>query len=221
MPCPAIVFDLDGTLLNTLDDIADSANAALADHGYPPHPADDYRFYIGSGVRVLFERALPEGQSDPAAVRMCVEGFRQIYENNWDRKTHLYAGVAELLDSLVERGVKLAVLSNKPHSFTQKCVAKYLSRWPISPVFGQRDGIPHKPDPTGALEIARELGLAPAEFLYLGDSATDMTTARAAGMFAVGALWGFRPEEELRQAGAAAMIARPAELLEYVAGHEL
>ena len=217
----AIIFDLDGTLLNTLDDIADSANAVLADCGCPPHPADDYRFFIGGGVNLLFERALPEAHRDPAAIRACVERFREVYQNGWDVKTHLYDGVTELLDRLVERGVKLAVLSNKPHSYTEKCVARYLSQWPISPVLGQRDGIPHKPDPTGALEIAEGLCIAPAEFLYLGDSETDIRTARAAGMFAVGALWGFRPEEELRQAGADALIARPMELLEFVNGHQV
>ncbi len=209
----AIIFDLDGTLLNTLDDIADSANAVLADHGYPPHAADDYRFFIGGGVDVLFERALPEGDRSVATIERCVERFKDVYKSGWNVKTRIYDGASELLDQLVERGLKLAVLSNKPHAFTEKCVAEYLSRWPIAPVLGQRDGIPHKPDPTGALEIANELGIPPAEFLYLGDSATDMKTARSAGMFAVGALWGFRSEEEMREAGAQALIAKPGQLL--------
>lgn len=216
MPYRAIVFDLDGTLLNTLDDIADGANAVLAEGGYPTHPVDAYRYFIGNGVATLFERALPEDDRRPSIIRACVEGFRQVYERHWDVKTHLYDGVAELLDALVTRDVRMAVLSNKPHSFTRKSVGRYLSRWPLSPVLGQRDGIPHKPDPAGALEIADELGVAPTEFLYLGDTATDMETARAAGMFAVGALWGFRPEEELREAGAAALIAGPLELLNWL-----
>lgn len=216
MPYRAIIFDLDGTLLNTLDDIADGANAVLAEGGYPTHPVDTYRYFIGNGVATLFERALPEDDRQPSIIRACVEGFRQVYERHWDVKTHLYDGVAELLDALVTRDVRMAVLSNKPHSFTRKSVGRYLSRWPLSPVLGQRDGIPHKPDPAGALEIADELGVAPTEFLYLGDTATDMETARAAGMFAVGALWGFRPEEELREAGAAALIAGPLELLECI-----
>lgn len=217
MPYQAIVFDLDGTLLDTLDDISDSANAVLADQGYPSHSADEYRFFIGGGVDVLFERALPEGERIAATVRACVEHFREVYKSGWDVKTRIYDGASELLDELVERGMKLAVLSNKPHAFTEKCVAKYLSRWPISPVLGQRNGIPHKPDPTGALEISEQLGISPTEFLYLGDSATDMKTARAAGMFAIGALWGFRPEAELRDAGAEALIASPGELLELLA----
>lgn len=216
MPYQAVVFDLDGTLLNTLDDIADSANAVLTEHGYPPHPADDYRFFIGGGVDILFERALPERDRNSATIRTCVERFREVYKNGWNVKTRLYDGAAELLDALVDRGVQLAVLSNKPHAFTKISVARYLARWPISPILGQRDGIPHKPDPTGALEIANQLEISPAQFLYLGDSATDMETARSAGMFAIGALWGFRPEEEMRAAGAQALIAKPADLLSWI-----
>lgn len=219
MPYEAVIFDLDGTLLNTLDDIADSANAVLADYGHPTHPADDYRFFIGGGVDLLFERSLPENRRDPAMIRDCVERFREVYENGWDVKTQLYDGATELLDGLEQRGIRMAVLSNKPHRFTEKCAARFLSRWPVAPVLGQREGIPHKPDPAGALEIADELGIAPSKFLYLGDSATDMKTARAAGMFAVGALWGFRPEEELREGGAQALIAKPVELLNSFGRH--
>lgn len=215
MSYQAVVFDLDGTLLNTLDDIADSANAVLADHGHPPHPADDYRFFIGGGVDILFQRALPEEERDPATIRACVDRFREVYKSGWNVKTRLYDGVIELLDALVDRDWKLAVLSNKPHAFTEVCVDCYLARWPISPVLGQRNGIPHKPDPTGALEIADQLGISPTQFLYLGDSATDMETARSAGMFAVGALWGFRPENELREAGAQALIEKPIDLLKW------
>jgi len=214
MPYQAIIFDLDGTLLNTLDDIADSANAVLVEHGYAPRPADDYRFFIGGGVDILFEKALPESERQGNTIQACVERFRDEYKSGWDRKTQIYNGVSDLLDTLIERGLKLAVLSNKPHAFTKKCVERYLSRWPISPVLGQRNGIPHKPDPTGAIEIADELGVAPSDFLYLGDSATDMKTARSAGMFAVGALWGFRPEEEMREAGAQAFIAKPTDLID-------
>ncbi|MHB8903322.1 MAG: HAD family hydrolase [Thermoguttaceae bacterium] len=216
MPCSAILFDLDGTLLDTLDDIADSANTVLADFGYPTHPVGDYRFFVGGGVAVLFEKSLPPGHGDPETVRRLIDRFFDVYQQGWNVKTHLYAGVAELLDRLVERGLKLAVLSNKPHTFTAQCVARYMDRWPVHPVFGQRDGVPRKPDPTAALQIAAELGVAPADFLYLGDTGTDMKTARAAGMLPVGALWGFRPEDELRQAGAAALISTPLDLLTLV-----
>lgn len=213
MPYQAVLFDLDGTLLNTLIDLAESANSALAELGYPVHPIDAYRFFVGGGVRVLFERALPEQNRDADTIQACVERFTTIYDERWDVKTHLYDGVVEMLDGLAARQIKMAVLSNKPHSFTQICAAKYLAPWPISPVLGQRDGFAHKPDPAGALDIAKELGIATENFLYLGDTATDMQTALAAGMFAVGALWGFRPEEELRQAGAQSLIATPTDLL--------
>ena len=210
----AVIFDLDGTLLNTLDDIADSANVVLAEHGYPPHPADDYRFFIGGGVDILFEKALPQHARRAKTIGACAERFREVYKNGWDTKTQTYDGTGELLDGLVARGLELAVLSNKPHAFTKICVDRYLSQWPISLVLGQRNGIPAKPDPTGALEIAGELDIDPSAFLYLGDSATDMKTACAAGMFAVGALWGFRPEEEMREAGAQSLIAKPTDLLD-------
>ena len=117
MSYQSVVFDLDGTLLNTLDDIADSANAVLTDHGQPPHPADDYRFFIGGGVDILFQRALPEEKRDPATIRACVDRFREVYKSGWNVKTRLYDGVIELLDALVDRDWKLAVLSNKPHAF--------------------------------------------------------------------------------------------------------
>ncbi len=216
MPYQAIIFDLDGTLLDTLDDIADCANAVLAEHGYPAHSAAEYRFFIGGGVDILFEKALPKRDRSPATIRACVERFRTVYQAGWDVKTRLYDGAGELLDGLVQRRLKLAVLSNKPHAFTEKCVAKYLSQWPISPVFGHREDVPPKPDPAGALEIVDELGVAPEEFLYLGDSGVDMKTARAAGMFAVGALWGFRPEQEMREAGAQAFATRPTDLLKWI-----
>ncbi len=214
MSYSAVIFDLDGTLLDSLVDIAQAANEVLAELHLPMHDVDAYRYFVGEGVAVLFERAVPEAQRAPALLEQCVAGFRRIYAQHWNRNSRPYAGISQLLDGLVRRQKKLAVLSNKPQEFTQQCVQEYFSAWPIDPVLGQRAGIPRKPDPAGALEIAETWQLRPAECLYLGDSLVDMQTAVRAGMFAVGALWGFRPREELQAHGAAALVAQPCEVLE-------
>jgi phosphoglycolate phosphatase len=216
MEFPPVIFDLDGTLLDTLADIADSANRVLASHGCPTYPVDAYRQFVGEGVTRLFERALPADQSGPEVVAECVSGFRAAYAEHWNVRTRPYDGVAELLDALSARGVMMAVLSNKPDRFTRRCVDEYLSRWRFEAVFGQREGVPAKPDPAGALEIARRLGAAADRFVYLGDSATDMRTARSAGMRAVGAAWGFRSVDELESAGAEVIIQRPIDFLAIV-----
>ena len=209
----AVMFDLDGTLLDTLADIARAANQALDREVMPTHPADDYRSFIGDGVAMLFRRALPHESAEDALIARCVEGFHDAYSRCWDDQTRPYDGIPELLDALVARGLGLAVLSNKPDDFTRLYGEHYLAPWPFRAVVGQRDRVPRKPDPAGALEVADVLGIVPAAFLYVGDSGVDMKTARAAGMFAVGVSWGFRPVEELRSTGAQAIIDHPSELL--------
>ena len=216
MEFPAVIFDLDGTLLDTLADIADSANRVLGGRGCPTHPADAYRQFVGEGLRRLFERALPADRRRPEVVAECVAGFREAYAEHWNVRTRPYDGVPELLDALSARNVMMAVLSNKPDGFTRRCVDEYLSRWRFEAVLGQREGVPRKPDPAGALEIASRLGVATDRFLYLGDSATDMRTARSAGMRAVGAAWGFRSVDELESAGAEVIIQRPMDFLAMV-----
>jgi phosphoglycolate phosphatase len=211
MTARAIVFDLDGTLLDTLDDIADSANAVLAAEGFPPHTPADYRRFIGEGVAVLFARALPE--DDPEAVARCVAAFPEAYGRGWNVKTRPYDGIPALLDALTARGLPLAVLSNKPDAFTRLCVAEYLAAWEFRQVLGQRAGVPRKPDPAGAVEIAERLGVSAGDCLYVGDSAIDVETARRARMRPVGVSWGFRPVVELTQAGAEVILDRPADLL--------
>jgi phosphoglycolate phosphatase len=213
MQYDVVLFDLDGTLLDTLADLGNAVNEVLAVHGFPAHPLDSYRYFVGEGVVRLIEAALPEDARRPDTIASCLRAFRENYGQCWSVETRPYGGVPELLDVLTARGLKLAVLSNKPHSFTQLCVQKLLPNWAFEAVFGQREGVPQKPDPAGALEIARLLGAVPSRFLYVGDTAVDMQTARAAGMFPVGVLWGFRPREELAESGAQALIAHPKELL--------
>jgi phosphoglycolate phosphatase len=209
----AILFDLDGTLLDTLEDIAHSANRALASQGFPPHATPRYREFIGEGVARLIERVLPENRRDESALQACVEAYRKEYALNWNVRTKPYAGVPEMLDGLVACGLRLAVLSNKPDPFTQQCVRELLSNWTFDAVIGASDAFPRKPDPASALEIARRLAARPGECLYAGDSGVDMQTARAAGMFPLGVLWGFRGGEELQNAGAQKLIAHPLELI--------
>lgn len=210
----AVVFDLDGTLVDSLRDLADSANAALARFGYPEHPLSSYRAFVGEGARLLMERALPGERRDPGTIDALVGAMLEDYSLRREATTVLYRGIAELLDELRDRGLALAILSNKPHDHTLAIAASLLGAWPFATVRGSRPEVPRKPDPTGALAIASELGVEPGRCLYLGDTGIDMVTATAAGMYPVGVLWGFRDAEELRASGARRLLAHPAELLE-------
>jgi phosphoglycolate phosphatase len=210
----AVVFDLDGTLLDTLDDLSDSMNAVLAREGCSPHPADAYRYFVGDGIETLVRRALPAEQHSPERLARCMAAMQEEYGRRWDLHTRPYPGVPQLLDALEARAVPKAVFSNKPDAFTRLTVERLLSPWRFDPVRGARPGVPHKPDPTGALDIAACLGVAPQQCLYVGDTNTDMRTARAAGMYPVGVTWGFRTADELQESGAARLLHQPGELLE-------
>lgn len=209
----AVIFDLDGTLLDTLADIAGSVNRVLDERGLGTYPIEDYRHFVGEGVVRLFERALPEAARTAEMINGCVAAFLDDYRANWNVQTRAYLGVVELLDALVERSVLMAVLSNKPDEFTQCCVREIFSEYEFAAVIGQRSDLARKPSPAGALLIAESVGLAPREVIFLGDTATDMQTAVEAGMYPVGALWGFRPRDELETNGAKVVIAHPMELL--------
>ncbi|MBN1488187.1 MAG: HAD family hydrolase [Anaerolineae bacterium] len=214
MPYQAVMFDLDGTLLDTLEDIAAAANRTLDSQGFPTHPVAAYRYFLGGGARPLMERALPEGHRDTATLEHCLALYLADVTQNWKTRTRLYAGIPEMLSALVQRNLKLSILTNKLHTLALECVAEFLSDWPFEIVLGQRDDMPRKPDPTGALEIITRLNIPPADFLYLGDTPVDMKTATAAGVFPVGVLWGFREAPELRETGAQALIAHPLDVLD-------
>ena len=220
MNIEAIIFDLDGTLLDTLEDIADSANRVLTRHGFPTHKKDDFRFFVGDGVNMLLKRLLPNKGDDAELFEKCVREFREEYSRNWDSKTRPYKGVNETLRELTTRKTKMAILSNKPDDFTKMCVDGFLSGWRFEMVLGHNEGIPHKPDPTGALQIAETMEVAPENILYVGDTATDMKTALSAGMFPAGALWGFRSFEELKESGAKVLLNRPQEILDLIQFYE-
>ncbi len=205
------MFDLDGTLADTLRDLADAANHAIASLDHAPHPQDSYRHFVGQGVENLFRAALDT--TDPSRIGPCVERFKAyLAEHQYDH-TALYPGISDLLDELSLRGFKLAVMSNKPDERCVEMVDSLLSRWPWDAVRGHRPGYGVKPDPRAALEIASEVGLAPDAWHYVGDTRVDMLTGAAAGFYTVGVTWGFRDEAELRDAGARAIIHHPSELL--------
>lgn len=208
------IFDLDGTLIDSLVDLGTTTNAVLEACGFPVHPLDRYRTMVGDGVRVLFERALPAGAcDDTATLDSCIAQFHQRYEKSWDRTTLPYPGIDHLLESLVAARHQLAVLSNKPHPFTVACVERFFPAYPWGVILGSSPELPKKPDPAGVLLIASKMNTSPEKCYYLGDTNTDMRTARAAGCVAIGVTWGFRSAEELRSSGADLLIDHPEELL--------
>ena len=207
-----VLFDLDGTLVDSLADLANSMNRVLIRQGFAAHPAQAYRYFVGDGIIKLVQRALPAEAQQEDVIQDCAQKMRQEYALHWADTTRPYSGIAELLDTLAGRGIEMAILSNKPDELTQKVVRTLLPQWDFAAVAGARETIPRKPDPAGALRIAKLLRREPADFLYLGDTNTDMQTARAARMFAIGALWGFRTAEELKENGAQALLSVPIEL---------
>lgn len=210
----AVLFDLDGTLADTLADLANATNWALQQVGCPTHPVDSYRYKVGDGARELCARAVPADKQ--ALVDDVLRLMRLHYDAHCFDLTRLYPGIAELVSALAERRLKLAVLSNKPDDFTRRMIAHYFQPSPFAITRGQLANVPLKPDPTAALQIARELGVLPVHWLYLGDTNTDMRTARAAGMHPVGVLWGFRDRDELLESGAKYIVAKPSDALDLV-----
>ncbi|MDR1155981.1 MAG: HAD family hydrolase [Bacteroidales bacterium] len=210
----AVIFDLDGTLADTLEDIADNMNRVLAGKGFPTHEYDAYRFYVGNGLRNMVAECLPESARNDAMITACHDRMVAEYNRNYINKTRLYDGIPELLDALSSQRIKLALLSNKADLLTQKICGELLTKWKFEAVLGDNERFPRKPDPAAALFVSEQIGIAPANICYLGDSDVDMKTANAAGFYPVGAGWGFRPKEELAANGAKRIIDHPMDLLE-------
>lgn len=208
-----IVFDLDGTLLDTLGDIGAAANSVLQQHGFPTHPLSDYRAFVGEGVQVLLMRALPANRRDEATIRACMHTMKVEYPRHLNKTAQLYAGIQDLLLQLRQRQLRLAVLSNKPDEVTAQCVTDFFGPDLFDPIMGLRQDRPRKPDPAGALEIAASWKVPVSDILYMGDSGTDMQTAVAAGMYPIGVLWGYRDSAELTATGAKALLKTPSDLL--------
>lgn len=207
-----LIFDLDGTLVDSLQGIAASLNHALGEMGLPVHPMNAVREFIGNGARVLVTRAAP-ADADPSLLDQLENAFKADYDVTWPSGTSAYDGIENLLETLQSKGIPLAVLSNKPHPFTSIIVARIFPTIDFKVVLGQLPGIPHKPDPTGALEVANLIGLLPEDVTVIGDSTMDLETARNAGMKSIAVTWGFHDRSRLLAAGADALAEDPASLL--------
>ena len=206
-----IIFDLDGTLLDTLESIAQAYNSALISSGYPTHPVDAFRRIIGDGAYVAAQRCLPSDRQSEPDIKHCVEQFQQHYEKLWETASP-YADIMELLSSLPQE-LKLAVLSNKDDRFTQRCVEHFFPGI-FDYVLGHRPDIPHKPDPLGGNKLMTALGVPQTSTCLVGDTATDMNTAAACQVKGVGVLWGFRDRDELIASGAEKIVDAPMQILE-------
>jgi phosphoglycolate phosphatase len=212
----AVIFDLDGTLADTILDIAGAANRALSRRNLPEHDPVLYKLMVGDGFRNLIFQALPEALRDDATVEAARAEAAADYAGRCLERTQAYPGARELLADLAKRGIPFSVLSNKPDILTKKVVAGLFPTADFAFVRGESADFPRKPDPASALDLCARMGAEPSETLYLGDSGIDMRTAVAAGMAALGALWGFRSEAEMREGGAEALLAGPLDLLEYL-----
>lgn len=216
----AVMFDLDGTLADSIVDIADSMNRTLSHFDFPGHDYDQYKLMVGNGLKNLTEVALPEEQRKTETIEKCFRFLMDDYQRNYLNKTKLYDGIAELLDALTEKGLKLTVLSNKADEITSRICEVLLKPWKFEIILGATDRFSRKPAPDAALYVAGTLGVKPEQIVYLGDTGIDMKTANAAGMMSVGVTWGFRSEQELIDNGAKLIIHHPMELLDVAMDRE-
>lgn len=211
-----VIFDLDGTLLDTIADLGDSMNEVLVNHGWPIFSIADYKEKVGDGIGQLVKRSVPVNIAyDSDVLTPFIQEFINIYEQHWHIKTKPYPGIEPLLHSLQEKGIKMAVLSNKMDAFTQQCVRHFFPEIRFEKVVGAVEGVPKKPDPASVLQIASELHLEPNKVLYVGDTSIDMHTANHAGMQAIGVSWGFRSANQLVESGAKIILTSP-EMLDWL-----
>jgi phosphoglycolate phosphatase len=209
----AMIFDLDGTLIDSIPDIADSMNRVLARHGHPEHTYDQYKSRLGQGLKALTEICVPEHSRSPEHLDAVYQQMVADYSQNCVNKTSVYAGIHELLSRLSEIGVKTAVLSNKADAITRKIVERMFRASDFHFVMGASERFPRKPSPDAALHVAEQLGVLPHRIFYLGDTAIDMQTALSARCFPAGASWGFRPKKELIDSGARFIARNPRDCL--------
>ncbi|MCE9518855.1 MAG: HAD family hydrolase [Verrucomicrobia bacterium] len=212
----AFIFDLDGTLIDSLADIAEAVNRALDQHGFPRQPVECFPQLIGEGVGTLVERAVPPDALHTLDISSVIADYQHHYADTWRDKTKPYDGITEVISALRSRDIKTAVLSNKPDHFTKLCCDHFFAPDSFDIVLGAREAVPRKPHPQAGFELAAELGVSLNECLYIGDSGLDMAFAVNSGMLPVGVLWGFRSESELRAHGASRLMVTPQELLSLI-----
>lgn len=206
----AIIFDLDGTLLDTLIDLRDSVNAALSQNGFPERTTAEVRQFVGNGLGKLVERAIPDGKANPLCEQVLAD-TRKIYAQKSNDSTKPYDGIPSLLHALLDKGYQLAVVSNKPDAQVKSLCKIYFPEIPVA--VGQREGFRLKPAPDSVQETIRLLACVPEDVVYVGDSEVDIQTARNAGIPCISVLWGFRSKQQLIEAGADCFAETPAEML--------
>lgn len=208
-----VIFDLDGTLLNSIADLGNAANHALEKAGFPTHPAEAYPRFVGNGVRRLIERVLPESHRSRETVNRLLVDFKEYYNDHLTDETRPYPGIPELLRDLTDRGIKVAVASNKYKGAVEALIRHYFPEIPWAAIEGQKEGIPVKPDPSVVFEILAAVPTPKSGVLYVGDSGVDMETARRACVESCGVTWGFRSRQELQENYAAHIVDTPSQLL--------
>ncbi|MCQ2285387.1 MAG: HAD family hydrolase [Bacteroidales bacterium] len=209
-----IIFDLDGTLLNTIDDLCDSCNYVLSNHNFPIHTPDECKYFVGNGIRKLIERALPKDQCSEEQIDSLFQEFLPYYKLHSADKTAPYDGITETLHHLIALGVKVAVASNKAQEAMGPLLKHYFPDIQWTCAFGQREKVPIKPHPQVVFDILEKTRVAAAETYYIGDTAVDMETAARAGLYKIGAAWGFRTKQELAQSGADIIIDHPSQIID-------
>lgn len=215
MKYKAAIFDLDGTLLDTIDDLADSCNIALEREGFPTHPVTEYKNFVGMGMRHLVKTALPKEASTDEGIESFLENLNSEYLKRLVLKTKPFPGVISLLTELKAREVKMSILSNKPHFMVLPAVEHFFREFPFTVIMGIQEKFSHKPNPESTLSIITQMGESPDRTVFIGDSEVDIRTARNAGIDVIGVGWGFRTIEMLRSEGAATIVEKPEELLEF------
>lgn len=211
----AAIFDLDGTLLNTLTDLAVACNHALETYGYPTHQVEAYKMFVGNGVYNLVKRILPEDAQDEETRAKVKAAFDAYYEAHTVDFTKPYDGISEMLDALKKKGVKMIVISNKAHNFVVQLIQDIFPGI-FDVILGQRDYVPKKPDPAAVFEALGQVAVAPENTIYVGDSGVDMQTGKNAGLLTIGVAWGFRGEAELLENGADAIVHLPEEIIDFI-----
>jgi len=209
------IFDMDGTILDTIEDLRAAANHALTTLGFPKRGRDEFRRFIGNGQRMLVTRCLPENSRDDETIQRMIDIYAPYYAANACGRTVIYSGILEALLKLREAGIKIAVLSNKPHAPTVQLSQKFFPGL-IDAAFGQREHIPHKPDPTGLLMILDDFAIAKEDCIYIGDSDVDMLTAKNAGVAAIGVTWGYNTRDEIERAGGRVIANDAAQMVELI-----
>ncbi len=213
MKITTVIFDLDGTLLDTLEDLTDAVNYALTAYGMPQRSIDEIRQFVGNGIRRLMQRAVPNGEKNPD-FEAVFSTFRSYYDVHCNDKTKPYEGIMELIDALLERGINLAIVSNKVESAVQTLNKLYFPQ--VKVAVGDREGLQRKPAPDSVFQAMSVFDAKSAETLYVGDSGVDVETAKNAGVTCISVLWGFRDKGQLLESGAKILIEKPLELLELI-----